>query len=46
MITPMRSDAQREEQIHVDKGKQEIDDETHQVFDSLPPTFISPNYHL
>lgn len=42
----VRSDGQGGEHIHVVKGKQEIDDEIHQVFESLPPTFISPKYPL
>lgn len=46
MITPVRGDGQRGEQIHFVKGKPEIDDESHQVFGSLPLSFISPDYDL
>lgn len=46
MITPVRSDGQREEEIHVVKGKQEVDVETHRVFESLPPTDISQKISL
>lgn len=45
MITPVRSDGQGGEQIHAVKRMQEIDDETHQVFESVSH-LTSQKYHL
>ena len=43
MITPVRSDGQGGEHPDALKRKQEIDGETHQVFESLPCTSSSQN---